>query len=114
MGHDTPLFHPTIYLSTYILLIPLNSLPLRSYILNTFYKKGGGGVWVQLLGGQGIRSDVILVLCECFWNPLEVSLFLPAFDDIDSLSSPPCWVFYLPGSMLGSVSRFLVGIGRLS
>ena len=49
----------------------------------------GGGVWVQLLGGQGACTCVILVLCECIWNVPAVSLVLPAFDNTGSLGSPP-------------------------
>ena len=33
-----------------------------------------GGVWVQLLRGQGIRA--LLVLRECIWNAAAVSLVL--------------------------------------
>ena len=50
--------------------------------------KWGGGVWVQLLRGQGPRVHVILVLCECIWNEPAVSLVLPTFDDTGSLGSP--------------------------
>ena len=49
----------------------------------------GGGIWVQLLGGQGAHTHFILVLCECIWNALKILLVLPAFDDTGSLGSPP-------------------------
>ena len=48
---------------------------------------GSGGVWVQLLGGEGTRTRVV-VLCKCIWNAPTVSLFLPAFEDASSLGSP--------------------------
>ena len=57
-------------------------------------KYGVGGVWVQLLGGQGARTRVILVLRECIWNAPAVSLVLPAFDDTGSLGFPPRHVIY--------------------
>ena len=44
-----------------------------------------GGVWVQLLGGQGVRARVILALLECSWNAPAVSLIHPAFDESGSL-----------------------------
>ena len=56
----------------------------------------GGGVWVQLLGGQGAYAHVILVLCECIWNAPVVLLVLPAFDDTGSLGSPPVQVVSSP------------------
>ena len=55
------------------------------------------GVWVQLLGGQGARDRVILVLRDCIWNEPGVPLVLPAFDDASSLGSPPHQVVYPPG-----------------
>ena len=67
-----------------------------------------GGVWVQLLGGQGTRARV-LVLRECIWNAPLVSLALLAFDDTGSLGSPSRQVVYPPGSMappLVIASRF--------
>ena len=54
-------------------------------------------MWVQLLGGQGARARVILILLECVWNAPAVSLVHPAFDDIGSLGSPPRQVVYPPG-----------------
>ena len=38
-----------------------------------------GGVCVQLLGSQGTLARAILILRECIWNVLTVSLVLPAF-----------------------------------
>ena len=58
---------------------------------------GLGGVWVQLLGGQGARARVILVLRECIWNAPAVSLVLPVFDDAGTLGSPQRQVIYPPG-----------------
>ena len=66
-----------------------------------------GRVSVQLLGGQGARACVILVLSECIWNAPAV---LPTFDDTGSLGSHPRRVVYPPGSILGDASRFLAGI----
>ena len=54
------------------------------------------GVWIQLLGGQGARVHVILVLRECIRNALAVSFVLTAFDDTGSLASPPSQVVYPP------------------
>ena len=54
---------------------------------------GVGGVWVQLLGGQGARARVILV-CECIWNSPAGSLVLPPFDYTGSLGSLPRRVVY--------------------
>ena len=58
------------------------------YKLHTYIRHGVRGVWVKLLGGQGGRARVILVLCEYIWNAPAVSLVLPAFDDAGSLGSP--------------------------
>ena len=75
-----------------------------------------GGVWVQLLEGQGACAHVILVLRECVWNAPAALLVLPAFDDTVSLGSSPHQVVYplfqwfRPGK-LPPVS--LRGIGRL-
>ena len=44
-----------------------------------------------LFGGQGLRTLVILVLCECIWNAPAFSLVLPVFDDTGS------WVFLCVG-----------------
>ena len=60
----------------------------------------GEGVWVKLLEGQGTRARVILVLRECILNAPVVLLVLPAFDDTDSLGSPPRQVVYPPGSIV--------------
>ena len=46
-----------------------------------FYISQGGLSLGQLLGGQGARARVILVLRECIWNAHTVSLVLPSFDD---------------------------------
>ena len=53
-----------------------------------------GGVWVQMLEGQGSPACVILVLHESNWNVPVVLLFLPAFNDTGSLGSPPHQVVY--------------------
>ena len=55
-----------------------------------------GRVWVQLLGGQGARARVILVLRECIWHAPAVSLVPPAFDNTGSLGSAPSQVVYTP------------------
>ena len=68
-----------------------------------------GGVLVQLLGGQGARAHVILVLRECIWNATTLLLVLPAFEDIGSL---PRQVVYPPGFMAApwmTTFHFLVG-----
>ena len=56
-----------------------------------------GGRLGLIVGDQGPRALVILVLRECIWNALAVSLVLPAFDDTGSLSSPQRQVVYPPG-----------------
>ena len=58
------------------------------------YIYGVGGVWVQLLEGQGPRARVILVLRERIWNAPAVSLVLPAFNDTGSMGSPPRQLVY--------------------
>ena len=68
-----------------------------------------GGFWFQLLGCQGARARVILVLCECIWNVHAVSLVLSYFDDISSLGSPSRQVVYLPGSILVDYLPFPYG-----
>ena len=71
-----------------------------------------GGVWVQLLEGQGFRALVILVLRECIWNAPAVSLILPAFDDTGSMGSPPHQVIYPPVRLVPpwvTASRFVTG-----
>ena len=65
-----------------------------------------GGVWVQLLGGQGACACVILVFRECIWNAPSLSLVLPAFVDTDSLGGLSSW-FY--GSTLGDCLLFPCG-----
>ena len=73
---------------------------------------GVGGVWVQLLGCQGSRARVVLVLRQCIWNAPAVSLVPPAFDNTGSLGSPPRQVVYPPGFMVPpwvTASRFLAG-----
>ena len=66
-----------------------------------------------MLGGQEACACVILVLHECIWNALAVSLVLPAFDDSGSLGSSLDQFVCPPDSMVPpSVS--LWGIGRLS
>ena len=49
---------------------------------------------------------VILVLYECIWNALMVSLVLPSFDNTGSLGYPPYQVVYPPGSTLGDCLLF--------
>ena len=69
-----------------------------------------GGVWVQMLEGQGAHDCVILVVRKYIWNAPTVSLFLEALDDIGSLGSPPRQVVYTPGSVVPpwvTISRFL-------
>ena len=51
----------------------------------------------SIVGGQGARGRVILVLRECIRNASAVSFVLPAFDDTGSLGSPPRQVVYPPG-----------------
>ena len=66
----------------------------------------------SILGGQGVRTRVTLVLRECIWNAPVVSFVLSAFDDAASLGSPPRQSVYPPGSMvppLVTAFRFLVG-----
>ena len=78
---------------------------------------GVGGVWVQLLGGQGVCSHVILVLCECIWNAHTILLVLSALENASSLGSPLHQVVYAPCSRVPTwvtASRFLQGIGRLT
>ena len=53
-----------------------------------------------MLGGEGDCARVILVLREFIWNAPAVSLVLPAFEDTDSLGSPPRRVVYPPGVMV--------------
>ena len=65
------------------------------------YICGVGGVWVQLLGSQGARARVILLLRKRIWNASAVSLVLLVFNDIGSLGFPPRRVGYTPSSSLG-------------
>ena len=53
----------------------------------------GGGNLGSVVGGRA-RALVILVLRECIWNAIAVSLVLPAFDGTGSLDYPPRWVVY--------------------
>ena len=81
-------------------------------MVSSILRAWGGGIWVQLLGGQGANARVILILYECIWNEPAVSLVLPAFDDTGSLDSPPRQVVYSPGSMLPpwvTASSFVAG-----
>ena len=71
-----------------------------------------GGVWVQLLRGQGAHARVILVLRQCIWNAPTVSVVLLDFVDTGSLGSPPRQVVYSPwlnGSTLGDYIPFSFG-----
>ena len=70
-----------------------------------------GGVWVQLLGGQGASPRFILVLREYIWNGPAVSLALPSFDGTGSLGSPPRQVVYprLNGFTRGDYFPFSCG-----
>ena len=47
------------------------------------------GVWVHLLGAQGFRVWVILVLRECIMNAPVVPPVLPTSDVAGSLGFPP-------------------------
>ena len=49
----------------------------------------GGGSLGSIVGGQGPRARVILVLRECIRNTPVVLLVFPAFADTSSLGSPP-------------------------
>ena len=59
--------------------------------------------------GSIVQASVVIFVREFIWNALAVSLVLPAFDDTGSLSAPPCWVTYLPGSTLGDCLPFPYG-----
>ena len=61
-----------------------------------------------MLGVLGTRARVILVLRECIWNALTVSLVLPAFGDTGSLVSPR-QVVYSPGFPPGDCFPFFCG-----
>ena len=70
------------------------SLPLCLHELKEkkkiyIYIYGVEGVWVQLLGSQGVYACVILILSECIWDAPVILLVLPAFDNTGSLGSPP-------------------------
>ena len=75
--------------------------------LHYFYFGGMGGPWVQLLRGLGACVCVILVLHECIWNELTVSLILSVFDNTSYLGYSPYWVVYHLGSTLGNYLLFL-------
>ena len=45
----------------------------------------GGGSLGSIVGGQGTRARVFLVLQKLIWNAAAASLVLPAFDDTGSL-----------------------------
>ena len=45
-------------------------------------------------GVRGAYICVILVLHECILSAVVVLLFLPDFDNTDSLGYPPHWVVY--------------------
>ena len=47
-----------------------------------------------MTGDEGAHARPILVLRECVWNVLAISLVLPAFDDIGCLGYPPRPVVY--------------------
>ena len=87
-GEDCQKFIETINIDRFTLL----RNPLSPF-LN--YNKGGGGVWVQLLGVQGALALVIFALRECILNGSAVTL-VPTFDDTGSLGSPPRQVVYPP------------------
>ena len=55
----------------------------------------GGGVWVQLLEGQGAMLELFLFYVNV--SMPSVSYILPTFDDTDSQGSPPRKVVYPPG-----------------
>ena len=67
------------------------------------------GVWVQLLGDQGARARIILVLCEYtrIWNAPVVSLVLITFNDTGSLGSPLRQLVYPPSSMVPPLGYYL-------
>ena len=113
------LVEPSISLRKGFLLNDLHS-PLYDMIkksqclkpTNDIYIYRGGGVWVQLLEGQGTRVRVILVLREYIWNAPAVSLVLPAFDYTAYLGSPPHQLGHPPGSVVPhwvTASCFLAG-----
>ena len=78
-------------------------------MIKCILKYGVGGVWVQLLGSEGFRARVILVLHERIWNaPAGVSLVLPAFNTTGSLGSlRVMWSISLVPRV--TTSRFLAG-----
>ena len=53
----------------------------------------GRGSWVKLSGRRGDHVHVILVVHECIWDALVVTLGLLVFDDTDSLGYPTLRVF---------------------
>ena len=65
----------------------------------------GGGVWVELLVGQGACAR-ILVLRECIWIAAAISLALPDILNTGSLGYPSHWVVYPSGSTPGDCLPF--------
>ena len=66
----------------------------------------------SIVGAQGDRARVILVLRKYTWNARAVSLVLPASNATGSLGSPPRRVVYSPVFMVPpwvTVSRFHAG-----
>ena len=100
-----PIFFFSVLLYVYVLYI----LYVLLYLICFLSYTGGGGVWAQLLGGQGACARVILFFCECIWNAVAVSLVTPAFDGTVS------WVLLRVGWSIPLVppwvtaSRFLAG-----
>ena len=66
-----------------------------------------GGILVSIVGDEGPRACIILVLRECIWNAPAVSFVFPAYDDTGSLGSPPRRVVFPPGSTLGDCLPFI-------
>ena len=76
------------------------------YIRLKIYIIWGGGSLGLIVGSQGARARVILVLRECSWNALTVSLVFPGFDNTGSLGPPPRRMGYPPGSTMGDCLPF--------
>ena len=83
-------------------------------------KNEGGGKWgwqnyerevkrikLQKEHDRAHEHRIILVLLECIWNAPVVLLVLPAFDEANSLGSPPSRVVYPLVSPWVTASRFL-------
>ena len=88
---------------------PSPTIELRlpaSYIYIYIKSEGSLG---SIVGGSGVRTRIILVLRECIWNVLLVSLSLSAFDDTSSLRYPPHHVVYSLSVSTMVTSRFLYG-----